>query len=127
MNSSFQEIGSGMKPEEVISVGKHWLWMTVFSICLFTSCGETNRHAPESTSPESKAQAVPARYDREVISTEEVKGTDELDPNRFEEFPDSDDFDLERFEDDDTQPDEFEDIRELDPGDEGREVQMRLE
>lgn len=125
MNSSFQGIGFGMKPDQVMSVRKHWLWMMVFSTCLFVSCGETNQHPQEPTSPKPEAQAVPARYDREVIHTEEMKDKKDLDPIRFEDIPDSgvDDSNLERFESTDVQPDEFEEIRESEPEKEIHEVQ----
>jgi len=128
-----QGTGLRIKHDEVISVGKYWLWMTVFSTCLFTSCGETNRHTPESTSPAPKTQAVPARYDREVIPPHEGVERNDLNPEQFEEFPDSefdefdefDDFDLERFDDEDVQPNEYEEIRESEPEEEIREVQAR--
>ncbi len=110
MNTLFKRNTLGIKTNEVISVGKCWLWMTIFSTCLFTSCGETNRQSSEPAVPEPQAQAIPARYDREMIRTQEVDLEDEdsLDSAQLEEFSDSDfdEPDLERFEDDDEIPSE---------------------
>lgn len=125
MKRSFLEFVLGKNPDEVISVGKYWLWMTVFSTCLFASCGETNQHSHESISPEPKTQAIPARYDREVIHTEDIE-RDELNPQQIAEFPDADldDLDLERFEDEDDQPGALEELGESEEEfvDEGQEV-----
>lgn len=125
MKRSFLEFVLGINPDEVISVGKYWLWMTVFSTCLFASCGETDRHSQKPISPEPKTQAIPARYDREVIHTEDSE-RDELNPEQIIEFPDvnMDDFDLERFEDDDAKPDALEELGEPEEElvDEGQEV-----
>lgn len=112
-------MGLVMRPDEVISVGKHWLWMTVFSTCLFASCGETNHQSQEPVSPEPQAQAVQARYDREDIRAEDVEEIHELDFDQLEKFPDSD-FDesdlerfddLERFEDEEIRPDILHEVR----------------
>lgn len=122
MNSSLKRMGLGMRPDEVISVGKHWLWMTVFSTCLFASCGETNRQPQEPASPEPQAQAVQARYDREDIRAEDVEEIHELEFDQLEKFSDSDfdesDFedlerfdDLERFEDEEIRPDILHEVR----------------
>jgi hypothetical protein len=108
MNS--QRISVGMKRDEVISVGKHWLWMTVFSTCLFVSCGETNRQPTEPALPEPQAQAISYQYKPDIIPEEEIQITEHLDLDGFEEFPDPDpeDLELEQFKEDDTQIDEEE-------------------
>ncbi len=65
-----------MNLEEIISVGKCWLWMTVFSTCLFASCGETNRTSQDPISPELHARAVPA-----IDSLSQKQSLDTTDPN----------------------------------------------
>lgn len=101
---NIQRISSGMKHDEVISVGKHWLWMAVFSTCFFVSCGETNHQSTEPALPESQAQSVSFQYEPDIIPEQEVQRTDHLDLEGFKEFPDPDpeDLELERFKDDET-------------------------
>lgn len=101
---NIQRISLSMKPDEVISVGKHWLWMTIFSTCLFASCGETNRQPSEPTLPVPQAQAVSFQYEPDIIPEKVVQTTDHLDLEGFEEFPDPhpEDLVLERFIEEET-------------------------
>ncbi|GEM_PF-6745461 len=124
MTVILQRMALWMNPQEIISVGKFWLWMTVFSACLFTSCGETNRTPSESISSRPEAEAVPVHYDRETLRGEPVEEEAPLDPDWFEEFPDSDESDLERFEEhEETLPDLFEEVRK--PEAEGKRIQAK--
>lgn len=85
--------------EEAISNGKFCLWMTVFSTCLFVSCGETSRQPPKPKPALPNAQVVPIHSLEEVGSSEPI-----LDRDPSEEFsPLEDDWgefneDLEQFE-----------------------------
>lgn len=123
-----QGVALGMKPEEVISVGKFWLWMTVFSTCLFVSCGETDRTSKEPTLQEPKAKAVPVHYEPDISRVKEIEEEyQEFDD--LEEFSDSDfdESELERFKEDEIQPEEFQEIREPHPNDENGEMQAKLD
>ena len=121
MSRKLQEIGLGMNHEEFISVGKYWLWMTVFSTCLFASCGETNHPHQEPGMPASKAQAVPVKN---VVHGEIPEEGISLEPHGYEEISESDNFDsdLEQFEDDNTLSEELEEIRDPESEGESREV-----
>ena len=115
-----------MDPDEFISVGKYWLWMTVFSTCLFASCGETNHPHQEPSMIDPKAQAVPVKnVSHKEIHEEGIY----LEPQGYEEISESDDIDsdLEQFGDDNSLSEELGEIPGSDPEDESREVRSMPE
>jgi hypothetical protein len=124
MKTKLQKIRLGMNPDEFISVGKYWLWMTVFSACLFASCGETNHPQQEPAMTNPKAQALPVKLEKSGIHEDIPEERIHLDPQDYEEIQESEinDSDLEPFGDDGTPSEEFEEIREAEPEDESREV-----
>ena len=114
-----------MKPEEAISVGKYWLWMTVFFTCFFVSCGEANRQPQAPLPPTQQTQAVPVPHEEEQFRDEVVEADPIVDSHQVEEIPSSDfdDSDLERFDNEDTHQQVYEEVYEPEPEDEAREIQ----
>lgn len=123
------ECGVGMEHKEIKSIGKYWLWMTVFSMCLFTSCGEANRNPQPPASSIPKPQAIPVQHDREDYQTEEIEEEQYWDSDPWKELPDPefDERNLEQFEDEEFRPDIVEEVRKSETENEDGEMEAKSE